>query len=44
MHIRALTKTKPMPAANILESLDVLSYILNIFSQIQTIFNNLASK
>ena len=43
MHIRALTKTKPVKA-DILESLDVISYILSLINQIQTIITAFTAK
>jgi len=44
MHIRRITKAKPAPARDVLEILDVVSYILTIFGQVSTIFNDLQEK
>lgn len=38
MHIRKLTKTGAAPAQSFVEILDVITYILNIFSTITQIF------
>lgn len=38
MHIRKLTKKNVAPAQNIIEVLDVITYILNIFSTLTQIF------
>ncbi len=39
MHIRKLTKQGVAPAASVVEVLDVMTYILNIFSTITSIFS-----
>ena len=38
MHIRKLTKQGAAPAQSVVEILDVITYILNIFSTITQIF------
>ena len=38
MHIRKLTKKGAAPAQGIVEFLDIITYILNIFSTITQIF------
>lgn len=43
MHIHALTKKNPVKA-DILESLDIISYILSIINQIQSIVNTFTAK
>lgn len=44
MHIRRITKSNPAPARDVLEVLDVVSYVLTIFGQVSTIFNDLQEK
>ena len=44
MHIRAVTKHKPLPASNIQEILDVISYILTIIEQVNRIADDLLGK
>lgn len=44
MHIRAITKTHPAPAADIQSILDVITYILNIITQIVNLTDGIQTK
>jgi hypothetical protein len=44
MHIRALTRSRPAPARNIEEVLDIISYVITIISQINSLIATISGK